>query len=1019
MKSIDEMTDEEIAAELASYDRPDEFTVLSADEYSREEEVDQNDSFLGDTESLFSAGLAQGTADLLGGLGWDSADEYFTEAAENQRKELTAETQDAMSNFGIIDDDKEFSAKGLAAVVLESMGQMGTFIVPGTMAGKVVAMGSRAFTGLNKAKQALTLAKASKNTAAVKKLEKAIAKADKGIGRIASPAGYSVVGGAQGYEQGADEAEQLIRATNNQELLDSDEYIQQLYGAHLKQDKPASEAWAAAVEDYIAQKRFEVGGKNSLIMAITSGALAGQFDKIGKSFTSAAGPNSLAKGARTGAITETTQESAQEAGAVYAIKDSLQNLKAAQDINMADRVAVGAVAGGVAGGAVGGAGGAIESNRNKKQMKAMQDINAKILAGEEADTAELEASRFGFDKVNKTKPNTQPVTEDWIDALFKDIDNGKTPDLASVVSTDKTVQEQIDETPIEEGYDTTRGEASISTKSSVENIDSPYDAATSEVGTKDKEVERLIAELADMKGTPITRDGVVRGMSTGAQLAVSQKKARIEEIKASKLELETAEAELKKVADKDGGAGNLSIFNTEPNIEENKARLKVMKATKKLETARTAELQATAAIEAKAIELNGAKEDQRIAKQQMDEVATAEVEVTPMDKTKGGTKTEKAARKINADKQKAVEDEIKAKEKEAADAEKKANKERAALETEAIKLDKAYESAKTRAAKKAIREEKAANHKAQMKVNADARAEKKAFNQSVKESKAALKKLEKEWANTTERKRKANEPTEVADDNDSVAETNEVVEKQEVKPRVIKPPTAEEARIVAEMKAADLEQQKLDDANYAAYDKAKAEKKKAKAKETDAKLEAELKKEAEPVEEVSLADMNPKQVRNKAKSLGIETYDDENSRNRNVRTLRKEILAAEEAEAEPKPDAYIEMWLKDDISTILGPESLERYNSNPDLKKAVDDAVRGIKGVPERDTALVKAFKGFKPKKKARKKTVQEDASPEGLTLRDIDSGFEDDNGSPMNMREAYDEIVDRLSKVDQMRGCI
>jgi len=212
---------------------------------------------------------------------------------------------------------------------------------------KGISMGGKLLTGLTKAEKALKAAKAKGKVKSVAKLEESIAKSNKQMDKLATAGGFSITGGAQGYEQGADEVEGIIRGADDQVLLDSDPYLRDLYKSYLTQEEPY-EAWKKAKEDYVDVKRKEVGGKTALIMGVTSGALSPMFGKMLTGELS----STVAGGAAKGVATEATEEFVQEFSTASVVKESLPM---ATDINPLDRGLVGAAAGGITGGVIGAA----------------------------------------------------------------------------------------------------------------------------------------------------------------------------------------------------------------------------------------------------------------------------------------------------------------------------------------------------------------------------------------------------------------------------------------------------------------------------------------------------------------------------------------------------------------------------------------------------------------------------------------------------------------------------------------
>jgi len=118
--------EEQRLAELMSYYGHDQIIKLPSEPTVTSS--NQNQSFLGDIESLGHGGFSQGMADTTGGLGLTFLEDWFQEEADEQYNELTEETQLAMSNLGIIDDTKEFTARGMTALSIQSLGQMASFM---------------------------------------------------------------------------------------------------------------------------------------------------------------------------------------------------------------------------------------------------------------------------------------------------------------------------------------------------------------------------------------------------------------------------------------------------------------------------------------------------------------------------------------------------------------------------------------------------------------------------------------------------------------------------------------------------------------------------------------------------------------------------------------------------------------------------------------------------------------------------------------------------------------------------
>jgi len=207
---------------------------------------EKNTSFLGDSVDLVHAGVSQGFSDLFGGFGLDSIGDPLQESADAQMATVSQSTLDAMSNLGY-EGEHEWTAAGLAGVFLQSGGQALTLLVPGTLAAKGVAFTAKAVTGLSKIEKAITVAKSKNMLGEVKKLEKVLAKSTKEIDTLSTRAGYGLVQGSQQYEQGADEAEQRINDADDQQLYNSDTYIQTLYNAELEKGTEKAEAWKNAM----------------------------------------------------------------------------------------------------------------------------------------------------------------------------------------------------------------------------------------------------------------------------------------------------------------------------------------------------------------------------------------------------------------------------------------------------------------------------------------------------------------------------------------------------------------------------------------------------------------------------------------------------------------------------------------------------------------------------------------------------------------------------------------------------
>lgn len=360
-----------------------------------EEEVEKNERFAADAIDLIQAGWDQGWADTFGGVGLTSLEEWFQEGADEQLEEVSQATLDSMSSLGF-SEDKEMSARGLAAIVLQSGGQIGTYMIPGTAVGKAVSAGTRAVSGISKANKALSIAKANDKIKTVKKLEESLTAANKRIDKFGQALGYGSVSASQFYEQAADEVEQRIEATDDDTLINSDVYFRELYSGYRDQGDP--DAFSKAKQSYIDDKRIEVGLKNALVGFFTGGALSPAYTSIIKETAAKTVAGGLAKGG----LTESGQEFVQEGSGALIIKEAIPLL--AGDIVPWDRAAIGAVAGGLAGGSI--AGGVTHMSLAQKKKAATQAEASK----KEAEQAELsrkfaEVNALNADVVASGKAN--------------------------------------------------------------------------------------------------------------------------------------------------------------------------------------------------------------------------------------------------------------------------------------------------------------------------------------------------------------------------------------------------------------------------------------------------------------------------------------------------------------------------------------------------------------------------------------------------------------------------------------
>jgi len=349
------------------------------------EEEERNEWFAADVIDLAQGGWNQGWSDFFGGIGIDSVGDWFQEGADEQQAELSQETVDAMSNLGFA-DDKEITAKGLAAIIIQSSGQLGTFIVPGTAIGKVVSLGTKAVSGLARAEKALKLARKAGKTKLIAPLEKSITKSQASIDKMSNALGYGSTSASQFYEQAADEVEERIAGTESSTLLKSDPYVQSLYQASLDSGLTPEEAIDTARQEYIDSKRIEAGSQNALLGFITGGALSPVYSGFVKGTAASSALGGIAKGG----VTEAGQEFTQEGGGAAIVKNALPELAA--DINILDRAAVGAIAGFGAGGVLGGAGGAY-AGRQEVLAKAAEEkrvVDAEAKARQDELSAVIE-----------------------------------------------------------------------------------------------------------------------------------------------------------------------------------------------------------------------------------------------------------------------------------------------------------------------------------------------------------------------------------------------------------------------------------------------------------------------------------------------------------------------------------------------------------------------------------------------------------------------------------------------------
>jgi len=308
-------------------------------ELDKEAPQEDEQGFLGDAVDAFQHGVISGGADLadagryLGGseTAGNIADS-LRESANDQLSQMSTSGRDAMQKFAILDDDGEFSMKGLGLNVASMIGGLVPTMIPGGLAAKGLSAAGKVAGATGKVAKATDIA--------------------------SDAAGFGLVGGAASGGSVGNQAYETIMSATPNELKEAPAYREQ-YLALREQGADHKTAMYQARENVARTIAGDAAKDGALLGAVTQGALGPVFGKL---FRGEAG--SFSKSISTGALAESGQEFVESGGQRMIANANVNNAIPTELTDGALNDAVtGAVLGGIAGGTFGGAGRVVRSVR--------------------------------------------------------------------------------------------------------------------------------------------------------------------------------------------------------------------------------------------------------------------------------------------------------------------------------------------------------------------------------------------------------------------------------------------------------------------------------------------------------------------------------------------------------------------------------------------------------------------------------------------------------------------------------
>ncbi len=265
-----------------------------------------------------------------------------------QDETISDESKRISQNFGVLGDDKEFTAKGLGLAIAGSAASIPAMIAPGMVGAKVFSLAGKAIGMTKKAKAAYEAAEKAGNVKAKLLAKKALMQAEKQLNTVSNAAGYGATGGVMIGGSTASETRDIIDNTPDSVLSQDPEYQKyiQAYGADAR-------------ERYTDEKTGNTFLQGMALGTLSTGAFGPVMEKLIRG-----GAGSIKGAIGKGVATEAMQETVEEGGQAGINKNALPYA----DIDVADRAVTGGLIGGIMGGAFAGGGRAIAGKPTEDPM---------------------------------------------------------------------------------------------------------------------------------------------------------------------------------------------------------------------------------------------------------------------------------------------------------------------------------------------------------------------------------------------------------------------------------------------------------------------------------------------------------------------------------------------------------------------------------------------------------------------------------------------------------------------------